>query len=498
MAKRLSPTLINDSSRLFIQAPIELCCNNWEFVNCIGMGELSQDSQDDQHFYCPSSCKSGEFEIIATIPGNISEVAETDLTAYFPRNDSSIWRKLYKSKCFTNWQVHFGSCNLPSDFNNFEKALLFYDVRVKSHRLNAIAAIRSADRNVIQETISIEMRDWDEILNPQLEVIRNEVLDQGVLTNAFNFCDGCPCICEGTQVNFYPQLREVSEGCYELWLAYDTNGTFGALRISTCPNILETQILTSATVQTISGIFSFFMSRSYTTNYHTRAEIILRSLFSSGVTLYDIEDNCEEVLGVGTSGLRRFNYQNCTIEAVTANGLPTSIFYSIDSYEGEHLVGGADGNLYLEGNPWVKISTPTTQDILHAQYLDEETYLISTRDGHLYRYCNGIWDEIIICQFGTISAMEFYNKFVGIAVVNTDEETKVYRTLDGGMSWHQIGDTLSNMINLRHISFCENNPNDWVISGRESETALTVDERVDPDTPWNPDDTGIVVQPDVT
>ena len=182
----------NDYARAFLFPKGVLKCNaTGEFVSCLAVDSLAQDRGDVTKIECPSPDAYGQFVEVATIPGELSRMTTT-LTGRLSRTEVSEFYKLFIDGCSFDMHLHFGLCDSPEAFNQFDKALIFENVYVTNFGTDPLVALQSADRAVINETIDISIGNFYEIVNLKYNQRANaQTIHGGIVT--MEICDRKSC-----------------------------------------------------------------------------------------------------------------------------------------------------------------------------------------------------------------------------------------------------------------------------------------------------------------
>lgn len=144
-------------------------------------GSVEQSFGDPESIKVPDPDRYGEFTEIGTIAGE-EERPTTSLTGRYAADLASTLLRLAKIKCESDIQVHFGTCQSPNNFNEFDKAIVFESAKISSHSTEELGAIEPGDSAPVNETAEVSGKVWYEVLPLAFaeragSVVTNEVLD---------------------------------------------------------------------------------------------------------------------------------------------------------------------------------------------------------------------------------------------------------------------------------------------------------------------------------
>lgn len=169
-----------------------------EYISCAAMDALTQSRGDPTRIECPSDSQYDTFDVIDQIEGELSNLTTT-INSYMFTDEVSRWRKSFDNVCPIDIHLHFGACDRPSNFNQYDKAYIFTDVRVTSWGTDGpVGALQSADRAQITETVDISASNFYEILAKLNYSARNAtVLDANSPLVDITLCDNPNCVAGG-------------------------------------------------------------------------------------------------------------------------------------------------------------------------------------------------------------------------------------------------------------------------------------------------------------
>ena len=217
------PILLSGDSRVFIKENTLCCGSNYNFHSCMRMGELDKSYGDITPEYCPDPENYGRFIEIDFIEGEDSR-ATTSLVGRLPRKLISPVYRLAIAKCAFDLQLHFGLCENPSNFNEYDNVLILEDVSVTNYSTDPLGALTPDENSSILETIQLSVGQyyWVNKLLPKTSLgnILGELIDitqcSGVGCSAC--CDGCDVIHYALVFNDPDYVLYTSYDCGESWI----------------------------------------------------------------------------------------------------------------------------------------------------------------------------------------------------------------------------------------------------------------------------------------
>lgn len=158
------------------------------YESCMRMTGLSQDFGDIEKVECPDPDRYGSFIEVAQIKGATGRVTTT-LEGKYLIDVKSTLMELASKGCAADVQLHFGICQDPKVFNDFEKILILEDVYLTNHGTDDLGALQSGDNAGVNETADISASIKYEILPLGYGVkagstVANEAMDVAICDTA--------------------------------------------------------------------------------------------------------------------------------------------------------------------------------------------------------------------------------------------------------------------------------------------------------------------------
>ena len=146
---------LNSFNRVFIQ---ESPCSPYKYSENGGIqfAGVSESFGDVSYLYKESDYAAGTYDVVAQIEG-AQGTPTTTITTYLPENGKSQLLELARRKCSFNLQLHYGRCNNPTDFNDFEWGYDMKDVKITGYSTTDLTSRSPDTRSAIDLTFNVSM-----------------------------------------------------------------------------------------------------------------------------------------------------------------------------------------------------------------------------------------------------------------------------------------------------------------------------------------------------
>lgn len=500
MATKLTPVL-NGEGRVWIQTDGAGCGSPYIYHNCAKLDALDKPLGDITPIYCPDPDRYDQFVEVGSIKGADSR-ATTTMTSRLTCDTETQLEIILRKGCAFNMSIHYGKCTRPTDFNQFDCAFVFQDVRLTSYGLSALTALVPDERAVVEETANLSIGNFYRVFSLKRSTSLTAEADEFI--GGLTFCDTPTC---GGECNV------VSDGC-QYAFALVSNATETGIRftsdggltwsdpvvVSAFPNsgaAGESDLLCDGSLLHFGfnngGVDSYFLGTVPV------ADIISESatpgvveVFSTATSGFPAEDFSD--FGNGTS----YVFYAGTANTATGGELigayekgsgeftilsrdeiaPGFIGTSISVFDDDNvIIGGVNmgtGNAQILHSSSFgafdlidvefPTGTPLNEPIRDVWMISENDWLISTDSRILCTSNNGqTWRQVLATQsYGTFS---FFDDTTGYFSDNTN----LYRTLDSGNSWTIVGTNTAGHLYGLFTEVCPYNPN-FVLNVVESNT----------------------------
>lgn len=400
----------------------------------------------------------GQFQTVDKISG---EQGPPNLTIT-SRYEFQISRLLsiVKRGCDSDYQIHFGKCKNPRDFDRgWEKVLVIEGARPTNYSTGDIGAADTSERAVITEEVPISGETAYELKpivfsQKAATQIAREVVGIAVCDAAT--CGVCGLPSDGCQVIFgVTKSSDASPGLVaELIVTTDGGNTWYDLNITSLgvtedPNDLacvgnnvivvsqESQSLhwapisevtnaddeTASWVEVNAGFNALGGPRAISSASPTFTWIV-----GVGGYIYFASDptSLVEVQDAGSATAQQLNAVHALDnETVVAVGAGNAVVYTVDG-----------------GQTWIGVTGPAPGVALTSvAVVDARTWWVGSAGGRMYYTINSgvTWSEKGFAGAGTgqVRSIKFANRSVGYMAHSTVTPAgRVFRTINGGFSWY--------------------------------------------------------------
>ena len=475
----------NDLARAFLFPRGVLKCNEkGQFVSCLAIDALTQDRGDVTKIECPSPDRYGEFIEVGIIPGELSRMTTT-LTGRMSRTDLSTFYKLFIDACSFDLHLHWGLCQTPDAFGQYDKAMVFENVQVTSFSTEPLVALQSSDRAVINESIDISIGNYYELVNPvyaergQAQTIDGPIVSVEVCDakSCGIDCDdnsnGCQKIFAASSdyVSYYSNdggvtwTRQVVTGappvgqtivdgtCWnDNYVLLDTAGTFWYVNrtdllsgTGVWQSVASALTGTGASLDTNHGqgvVVGSGGNIAIFTDPEMGTVLVDAGFAAGGNDLNDVYIGSGAAVAVGDAGTIVYSY-DCEIWYTSPNtpGVGLTLTSVLVKSKSNWLVGTSNGQLWCTedgGRNWSRVSYPG--------------WLTNTNP---------------------ISDLQLSTKHV----LWMTSGQRLFRSIDGGASWIEEPNSRLNFITntgLNSIGVCKYDPNFVVVGGSAAGSGILI------------------------
>jgi len=174
------------------------------YHSSLAAGAVEQSFGDLEKIEVPDPDVYGAFVEIGTIRGG-EERPTVGLSGRYAADLASTLIRLAKIKCDSDVQIHFGACQNPASFNEFDKALILEGAAITSWSSDELGALESGDQAVVNETAELSATKFYEVL-PLKFSERGAAAIAGVITDLVS-ADSIGC----------GECEDESDGCQKIY-----------------------------------------------------------------------------------------------------------------------------------------------------------------------------------------------------------------------------------------------------------------------------------------
>jgi hypothetical protein len=450
------------------------------YQSCLRMMALSQGFGDIDPVQCPDPHKYGGFIEKAEIKG-ASERPTTSLEGRWPQNFLSTLLKLARKSCAFDVQLHTGSCQDPSSFNEYDKVVILESANLTNYTTEDLGALSSGDNAVINETGDITAKDAYEIVplgvtNRTPVLIVDEVVDVVGCDNVS--CGECENESDGCQ-KFYAVTKYASgspatlpDFAYSLdggvtWTVHDLDGL-----TSNDPNAVECLGNYVFVVSNGAGNISYVLKSELDGITDPTFTQVTTGIVAGGEPNDAWSDGAYAFI-VGDGGYIYGTDDITSGVTVLDAGVATAEnLKCVHGYSSSFVIaGGENGALvYTEdGVAWTESNTPVGVGVtINTVWAKSELeWWVGCSNGNSYYTLDGgtTWTVKAFggSGSGSVEDIVFPTPSVGYLSHSTAAARgRILRSIDGGNSWKLIPDKSGTMpLNdkINALGFCESDAN---------------------------------------
>lgn len=474
----------NFQSRAFVfEDGIYACGIEPVYFESVGIDSLAQDRGDITEFEKPSDSRYGHFEKFGGFSGEISRVTTT-LSTYMKRTSTNEFLRMFKNDCPFDLHIHFGSCQNPTNFDDFDMAIILTDVRATSWGTDPLSVLTSGDKALIEQTLDVSAREIYELFNLSYgEVASTSTVDGGFVAALVADQRSCGGECEGASDGCQAQFAVTDDGfIYYSQNAGSTWAKAEAVDTTANPTSLPIDLMFVGDMLVIlcADDMLYFTDRS---EFLLDPTVTWDSVDVSGsIALAAGKGFANKGYVVGDAGVIAYVdiYGNLT---VVDNGEATSEnLAAVDLYGDVIVAGGANGEIVVsenDGVTWSPITSPTSTAISSVLIKSEDNWLVGDEDGALWCTSDGGNTWTAGSYPGSTTATTPLTSLVSpmAHVVYMIQNNRLLRSINGGNSW-QVEPSNSKKafptLTLAAVAVCSEDINTVTVVGENAATGSIV------------------------
>ncbi len=175
------------------------------YFHQLKMMGVEQSFGDVENIYTPDPDTFGKFLVVGTVRAE-EERPTTQLMGRYAENIRSTLLRLAKIGCENDVQLHMGECTDPSDFNEFDKALIIEGALIPTWSTDDLGALQPDEKAQINETADISGIRLYEIVPLTVAERGGDVLASIAVDVVI--CDSIQC----------GECEELSDGCQKIYV----------------------------------------------------------------------------------------------------------------------------------------------------------------------------------------------------------------------------------------------------------------------------------------
>lgn len=161
-----------------------------QYMGCMRAGGIDWSLGDMSKIECPSPKGYDKFIEVGKSKGE-ADRPSTSVVGRYAAELASKLQELARMGCSFDLHYHIGTCQDPTLFNTFQKAIVWEEADLTNYGADDIGALEQADRGAVNETGEISAREFYEVLPLAFAevagtIVTNELVDVVV-------CDSVSC-----------------------------------------------------------------------------------------------------------------------------------------------------------------------------------------------------------------------------------------------------------------------------------------------------------------
>lgn len=454
--------LRNTQGRVFVSTGV---INPFKYYGVMSVGPIEKSMPAIESVFTIDS--KGNVVKVAEIKDHDKQPSASSLTGYIPLlSKSSIENLLDKSNC--DIQIHYGTCNNPSDFNSFDSALILRGATLTNYNISEPSTL-IPNRAILQETANIVVDSSYRIFTPKFNQVFGEAGIISILGVGFadsNYCDI-------GDSNLDILLARYDAGGYGRFAYSFNNGVTWQINpdlfaasdgglFDTAMTVFKNKLYWAYVYGSDAYIQSIAVSDvindtsiSTTLIFRHQAYSMIKDMVATSKYLW-----CAG--GSGASFVMRIDLSDNTVEIIDDDSIFSSTPVNAIDALNDNLVVlvGENNNIATYSNGVFfesSIGLDSMAFLSDVKILTENHWIVASDMG-LYITINGgqSWRKTFTVD--NSCKLTFYDNITGYAA----NASGVYRTVDGGNSWYKV--FTASLTNINGITIDKHNPNNIFVS----------------------------------
>jgi len=451
------------------------------YQSCLRMMALSQGFGDIERIECPDPSNYGKFIEVASIRG-ASERPTTSIEGRLSQELLSTLLALARKGCSFDVQLHFGSCQNPSVFDDYDKALILEGAYPTNYSTEDLGALASGDNAVVNESADISAEVAYEVVPLAVAsragtIITNEVVDTVLCDNiSCGECegesDGCNKVvtitkAAGGSPGTPPDIVYTIDGGSN-WFAHDID----TLTDAQDPNAVECMGGYVVVVSNSANSLSYAL-KSELDGVTDPAWTEITTGFVTGGEPTDIWSDGTYAFIVGDAGyIYGTSDPTAGVTVLDAGVANNDGWLAVHGLSSNFAVAvGNHGAIAVthDGSTWASLDATSPVGIgtnfNTVWVVNETTWFVGASNGYYYYTLNAglTWTGHLISGSASVLDIVFSTKSVGyLALQTSTTKGRIYRTINGGQSWKQVPEKSGSMPandKINALAYCTADPN---------------------------------------
>ena len=435
------------NARVFPQfSPI----GNPEYYGCAQIDSVSQGLGDPDVEMCPSNTTANQWILLDSTP-KAPELGSFNLAQKMDIYLRDSWHKRARMACEFTMYVTIGKCSKVDSFDAWEGAVIFDGVRLTSKDYDGVFnPTDGGDNATIKFNLPMSFKDSYIVrqiaFGEQADAVALADILDGFYYDTVN-CGSCDTPSDGAQrLYFLAQANAGSPGLSSQFLRTINGGsTWTALDIPVLGGASANRAapMGSRAIVVSENLGGYAWSEFSDIDAGTVNWTAVTSGFvvSKAPRAIYVKSSYEAFLA-GAGGYVYFlnNAGDAPYRILTDGSVSSANLNDIHGLGDVVVAVGANNVIlrsYNNGGSFSLVVGPAVGVNLTAVWvMDRNFYYVGTGNGKLFRTTDGgtTWTQVA-GQWAVINDIQFYDKHVGYMSVEINNTARVYRTINGGLSW---------------------------------------------------------------
>lgn len=442
----------------------------------------------------PSQVERRAYDVVGEFQSG-EENATLSLMLRYALNPSRILRVANK-RCIVDFQIHFGNCTSPLDFNHgweTGKVLAFEGARLTTYSTEALGSLQSEDESPINEEVEVSATEYYEIgpltfaerakSEVAQEIIKILVCDSPSCGDCENPSDGCQKVFAvsapaGSSPGVLPEVIVSADGLATV--AQESPIT--TLAIGEDPDDAACVGDNLVVVSQDSLSLHYAALDDLEDGTETWAEVTTGFVATKGPRAIDAY-SAYDVFIAGAGGYIYFSDDPTTeVEVLDAGVATTEDLNDIYAYSTEVVIAVGANNTVVyttNGTIFQSVTGPVAGVVLNCVFArTEREWWVGAANGKLYytRDRGTHWAEKTFpgSGSGSVEDVIFASDMVGYVSHTKSNVGRILRTISGGNTWYVLPDGSSSLPDndkINSIALCKRDVNTVYAGGLGADAA---------------------------
>lgn len=428
----------------------------------------------------PDPARYGGYRIVDAIKGEKGLVTiSIEYRAGYVRD---AFLELARKGCPFDIQLHYGQCEDPTDFSDFQKATIYEGADISNWAQGEQGAFEQGSEAIVTGTIDTNSLDFYEVFPMVIsEIAAAEVVQEIVAVTICDSkqCGACGIASDGCQAFLAVSKSHGGSPGSNATIVYSTDGgaTLGVTHIDT---LLSSEDPSAATC--VGTNYVVLSNEGIALHYAPLATIFTNlDTWTKVTTGFIAAGKPNAIFSLGAAftwiaadaGYVYFSADIPSGVTVQTNGsVSAQNLNSIHGIGANDLIAGGNGNVVLVtengGQTWALVVGPAVgQNIKTVWMRSKLEWFAGTGNGKLYytRNAGTTWTEKAFpgsSSAGVVERIKFATPAVGFMSHTQGGVGRLFRTFNGGQSWRLMpdgGGTVPDNDRINSFAVCGENVN---------------------------------------